>query len=115
MRRLSTQLISKAGQSVPPPLERQNQISSSREARVASFMHKSVVVDKNNLSSTIDDGILINSKSQTAQKVHDSAVELNESLKAQSDPRDSMVIPKQQRPKSGRKTKKIKKIKKSDS
>ena len=43
-------------------------------------MHKSVVVDKNNLSSTIDDGTMHNSKSQTAQKNHDSAVELNESI-----------------------------------
>ena len=81
---------------------------------MASFMHKSVVVDKNNLSSTIDDGAMHNSKSATAQKGHESAVELNESIQAQSDPRESMVLTKS-RPKSGRKGhKKIKKIKKSD-
>ena len=116
MRRLSTQIVGKAGMSVPPAQDKQAfQLSSNREARVASFMHKSVVVDKNNLSNTIDGEVMHNSKSATAQKGHESAVELNESIQVQSDPRESMVLTKS-RPKSGRKGhKKIKKIKKNDS
>ena len=81
-----------------------------------SAVHKSVVVEKPNLSNTIEDGTLHNSKSQAAHTANINGVDV-ERLGTNPNPRESMVAFGKSRPKSGRRTggKKSKKIKKSES
>ena len=78
-------------------------------------VHKSVVVEKPILSSTIEDGALHNSKSQSQHQVNLGGVTVDR-IGTQPNPRDSMVGLGKTRPRSGRRgAKKSKKIKKSES